>query len=179
MRLPITAEPVRRVLILGTGGAGKSTLAVRVGARLRLPVIHLDQHFWNAGWVPTPPDEWRNVVSELVARPCWVIDGNYAGTLDMRLPRADLVVFLDLPRRVAMTRVIRRWLGSRGRSRSDMAAGCPEHFDAEFLWWVWRFPRTSRPEVIALLRRYRAPQTTVRLAGQRQIDRWLEALSAA
>ena len=93
---------MRRVAIIGSSGAGKSTLARRLGERTGLPVVHLDEHFWRPGWVETSRGEWRAVQTALCAQDAWIMDGNYSGTLDVRLARADTVVFLDLPRRVTI-----------------------------------------------------------------------------
>src|SRR5215208_1590330 len=99
----------RRVLVIGSGGAGKSTLAARIAERSGLPLVHLDALYWRAGWVEAPKDEWARIVERLIAEPAWVMDGNYSGTLERRVAVADLVVFLDLPRLVCLTRIVRRW----------------------------------------------------------------------
>ncbi len=101
-----------RVLIVGSGDAGESTLAGVVAGRTGLPLTALDAHYWQPGWQPTPTDLWRPRVGELVAQPEGVMDGNDTSTLDLRLPSADTIVFLDLPRRVTIPRVLRR--GGRG-----------------------------------------------------------------
>jgi adenylate kinase family enzyme len=80
---------VERVLVIGGPGAGKSTLAARLGAALGLPVVHLDAHFWRPGWQESPRPEWAARVAELAAAERWVMDGHYAGTLAVR---ARLVV---------------------------------------------------------------------------------------
>jgi adenylate kinase family enzyme len=165
----------KRILIVGSGGAGKSTLAQALGERVGLPVVHLDRHYWRPGWVETPRDEWRQVVAGLVAQPEWVIDGNYSGTLDLRLPAADLVVFLDLPRRVTIPRVIRRSLRWRSRSRPDMAPGCPERLDRSFLVWLWTYPRSGRARLTAALDDADAWDRVVRLRSPRQVHAWLRA----
>ena len=175
---PGPRDRVRRVSIIGSGGAGKSTLAARVGARTGLPVVHLDARYWRAGWTPTPADEWRHAVGALIAAPAWVMDGNYGGTLDLRLAASDTVVFLDLPRVVCLWRIVRRALRWRGRSRPDMAPGCPETLSWEFVRWVWSYPRTRRPGV---LRRLGALPATTRVAvlrSQRAVDAWVDALEA-
>ncbi|PZS27864.1 MAG: adenylate kinase, partial [Pseudonocardiales bacterium] len=158
----------------GSGGAGKSTLAREVGARLGLPVVHLDQHFWRARWVEIPRDEWVEVVRALVAEERWVMDGNYSGQIDVRLARADAVVLLDLPRLLCLTRVLRRWWRYRGRSRPDMTPGCPEHVSVEFLRWIWTYPDRSRPKVLAAVRAAGVP--LVRLRSPGSVDRWLATL---
>ena len=170
---------MRRVLVIGSGGAGKSTLAARIGERLGLPVIHLDALYWRPGWVPTPPDEWARVVGELVARDAWVMDGNYGGTLDQRLAACDTVVFLDLPRWLCAWRVVRRAMRYRGRSRPDMAPGCPEQVTREFLGWIWRYPSRRRPEILRRLGALGAGQQGVVLRSRAEAERWVEDVGAA
>src|SRR5215212_7429953 len=143
---------MRRVLIIGAGGAGKSSLATRIGELTGLPVIHLDALYWRAGWVETPKDEWLALVRELVAREAWVMDGNYSGTLDVRLRACDTVIFLDAPRWRSLWRLVKRWARYRRRSRPDMAPGCPEQLPWEFVVWVWTYASRRRPDILARLR---------------------------
>jgi hypothetical protein len=88
---------MRRVVIVGSGGSGKTTLADELARRTGLPVIHLDEHFWHPGWLETPRDVWRAIQQELFAGDEWIADGNYSATLDERLPRADTVILCDFP----------------------------------------------------------------------------------
>jgi adenylate kinase family enzyme len=169
----------RRVLLVGSGGAGKSTLARELARRTRLPLVHLDRLFWRTGWVETPEDEWRAIVAGLVAEPAWVMDGNYGGTLDLRVPAADLIVFLDLPRRITIPRVLRRWARWRGRSRPDLAPGCPERIDLAFLAWLWNYPRDSRARLIGALDTDAAWPRVVRLRTPRQVRTWLAGVTPA
>ncbi|HTU73634.1 MAG TPA: hypothetical protein VMG38_08950 [Trebonia sp.] len=78
-------------------GSGKSTLSLALAAKAGLPVIHLDVHFWKAGWVAPSEAEWREKQRRMLSGNAWIADGNYQETLDLRLERADTVVFLDLP----------------------------------------------------------------------------------
>ncbi|MGE0400814.1 MAG: AAA family ATPase [Kofleriaceae bacterium] len=142
-----------RILIVGPSGAGKSTLARRLGARLGVPVIHLDAHYWRAGWREPAKAEWEAQVDALVARDAWIMDGNYSGTFERRIAAADTVVFLDFPRWRCVAGVYTRWWRTRGTVREDLAPGCPEKLpSAEFLKWiVWDYPRRSRPRLLGLL----------------------------
>src|SRR5262245_11527403 len=106
---------MQRVLVIGSGGAGKSTFATRLGAATGLPVVHLDARYWRPGWVPTPKQEWTRAIDEISARDAWIMDGNYGGTLDRRLAACDTVLFLDLPRVVCLRRVLWRSLRYWGR----------------------------------------------------------------
>ncbi|HEV2765977.1 MAG TPA: DNA topology modulation protein [Pyrinomonadaceae bacterium] len=164
---------MRRVLVIGPGGAGKSTFAARLGQRLGLEVIHLDRHFWKPGWVDPPRDQWAKDVDQLLARDSWVMDGNYSGTLEQRLAACDTVVFLDLPRTVCLWRVVRRAVRYRGRSRPDMAEGCPERLTFSFLWWVWRYPKRSRPQVLERLKAAAQAKRVVHLRTSAEAEQFL------
>lgn len=166
---------MKRILILGPGGAGKSTLAKKLAEKLDLPIVHLDQHYWQPDWMPMDESRWPNVVADLTAGDRWVMDGNFGGTLDLRLPRADLAVFLDVGRWQSLWGAFTRVIKQSGQVRSDMAPGCPERFDAEFFIWLWNFPRDTRPELEKILARH--PDTPVmRLSSRREIQHWLDTL---
>ncbi|MEU4479618.1 AAA family ATPase [Micromonospora sp. NPDC023966] len=169
---------MRRILIVGSAGAGKSTLAREVARRLDLPLIHLDRHYWLPGWVPAGEADFRAEVAALAARPAWVMDGNYGGTLDLRLPHADLLVLCDPPRLRCLVRVLRRRWAYRATPRPDRPEGCPEQIDLEFLRYVWNYPRRSRPRIFAALRNTAPTLPVAHLRTRRQIRRWLATLPA-
>ncbi len=143
---------MERVLIIGCAGAGKSVFARRLSDRTGLPVVHLDQEFWQPGWVPTPRDTWRRHVQDLASARQWIMDGQYGASIGLRLKHADTVFFLDMPRWLCVTRVLRRTLRYYGRTRADMAPGCPERIDREFLRYVWDYEREHRDRAIESLR---------------------------
>ena len=164
---------MRRVLVIGSGGAGKSTFSRRLGERLGLEVIHLDAAHWRPDWVETPKDEWRHKVEELCRRGSWVMDGNYSGTLDVRLAACDTVIFLDMPRAVCTWRVLKRSLMYRDAPRPDMAAGCRERLDLKFLHWVWTYPTRRRPTILARLDEIAAHKNVIRLRSDAEAERFL------
>ncbi len=139
---------MNRIAVIGPSGAGKSTLARQLGQILGIEVTHLDAIFWHTGWVQTPRSEWQEIQRHMVESPRWIIDGNYGSTLDIRMARADTVVFLDFSRRYTVPRVIRRRIQYSGKTRPDLAPGCPEKLDWEFIRWVWGFPKRQRPSII-------------------------------
>jgi adenylate kinase family enzyme len=161
----------RRILVVGCSGAGKTTFAVRLAEVLGLPVIHLDAEYWRPGWQHTPADEWPSRVDDLAAQDRWVMDGNYGGTLERRLARAEAVVFLDVPRLTCLRRVILRSWRYRGRPGPGLPDGCPERLEWQFLMWVWDFERRSRGRVVSLLAASGLP--VVRLCDRRETERWL------
>ena len=158
---------MRRIVILGCSGSGKSTFARALGAALNRPVTHLDGLYWKPGWVETPRPEFRALQQELVQAETWIMDGNYSATLDVRLEFADTILYFDLPRWFCLWSVIRRVVTTYGRSRPDMGDGCPEKFDLEFLVWIWNYPRRSRPGVLEALANCR-PDQSVRIFHSRR-----------
>jgi len=111
---------MKRIILIGSGGSGKSTLARQLGAKLKLKVYHLDALFWKPNWVGVPKNEQRKIQNELVKNETWIIDGNYGGTMDIRLNAADTIIFLDVHRTICVYRVFKRMLQYRNKTRPDM-----------------------------------------------------------
>ena len=169
---------MRRILVIGIPGAGKSTFARKLAERTGLPLIHLDKEFWQPGWRITPREEWRAKVAALVAHEAWVMDGNYGASLDLRLPRADTLAWFDYPRRVALRRVLWRVASTYGRVREDLAPGCPERFDMEFLRYVWDFRGKERSQVVSMLASHGGHLQPVVFRRDRDAARFLDRLAA-
>jgi hypothetical protein len=120
---PVIPSGVRRVLVLGCPGGGKTTFSRELARRSGLPLHHLDDYYWGAGWSRPDEDEWVSRQRALVAQERWIIDGNYLPTVPIRVPKADLIVIIDAPTLTCITRVIRRaWRIRRGRL-DDLPAG--------------------------------------------------------
>lgn len=161
---------MRRVLIIGPCGSGKSTLARELTPRLGLPLVHMDQLGWQAGWVETEKAELHARLADAVAQGAWLIEGNYGSTLAPRLERADTVIYLDFPIRLCLWRLIRRITSLRCQSRPDMPDGCPERFDLAFFWYVLSWNRGPRVRTEAHI----APHTAkvIRLSSPRALALW-------
>lgn len=168
--------PMQRVTILGCGGSGKSTLARVLSARTGLPVIHLDTLFWKPGWVESTPEEFDAKHADAVTGDRWIIDGNYSRTFERRIEKADTVIILDLPRWACMIGIFGRFLKGIGTTRPDMAPGCPEKLDWEFIKWVWNFRKRSRDKQLALAGELRATKAVHVLKSRRAVRRWLDKL---
>lgn len=159
---------MKRLLIIGCGGAGKTTLAIELSQLLQLPLIHLDYHYWQSGWQEPGPQEWEATVQELISRENWIMDGNYGGTLDLRAAGSDTIIFLDFNRYQCLWGIFRRWLRYRGRNRPDLPQGCPERISWEFVHYIWNYRRTRRPRLLALLRGYEQKGTKVHIFQKRK-----------
>ena len=144
-------QPMQRIMIIGSPGSGKTTLARQLGALMGIEVIHLDRYFWQPGWVEPPRDEWITKQDRLVQRPQWIMDGNYSATQDIRLAVADTIIFLDTPRWLCLWRALKRRVHYHGRSRPDLPPDCPEALDWTFLRYTWSYPSERRPKDHATL----------------------------
>lgn len=142
---------MERIVIIGSGGAGKSTLARALGERLGLPVVHLDKLFWRGNWEHLSRDAFDAELAERCAGEKWIIDGNYNRTLPERLSRCDTVLYLDNPTVVCLIGVLRRYLRYHGRTRPDMGGDCRERLDRDFLSWVVSYRRKNRRRNLQLL----------------------------
>jgi len=167
---------MKRIAVIGPGGAGKSTLARQISEKLGLPAVHLDAHYWHEGWTETPKEAWEQAVRGLVQGEAWVMDGNYGDTMGIRLAAADTILFLDLPPWLCLVRVVRRQVIYRKQTRSDMGPGCPEKLDWIFLKWIWNYRRDRRPGILEMMARYAEGRRIVHLQTAAQVRRFLEAL---
>ena len=142
---------MERILIIGCGGAGKSTLARQLGEKLNLPVVHLDRLYWKPGWVQESREEFDRKLSLELDKGRWILDGNFNRTMPQRMAKCDTVIYLDFPRLTCLLGVMKRILTTYGKVRPDMGDGCPERFDLEFLQWVWNYNKNNREKIYQLL----------------------------
>ena len=166
---------MQRVLIIGCSGAGKSTLARKLGEKTGLTVVHLDALFWEPGWVESNRDVFDAKLMAEMEKPAWILDGNYARTLGMRLEKCDTVIYLDFPRWLCVLGVLKRVLTTYGTVRPDMPEGCPERFDWEFLKWVWNFRSNNRDKMQTVLDAFPDKDVMV-FKNRRQLSRFLNSI---
>ena len=148
---------MKKILIIGCPGSGKSFFSREFARKTGLPLIHLDYWYHQDIWDAEPllkKAQWRKRASELILQEAWVMDGNYKSTLDIRVPAADTVIFLDYPRHVSMFRALQRQWTYRNRARSDMPSEWKEKMSPDFLRFIWNYRRVERPKVLALLREH-------------------------
>ncbi|MBM3152912.1 MAG: AAA family ATPase [Chloroflexi bacterium] len=176
--------PYRRIIIVGVTGSGKTTLARQVAARLGTPHVELDALHWRLDWEHAPDDELRRLVETATRPGAWVVDGNYSMTRDITWPRAQAVVWLDLPLGLVFWRLVRRIL-SRWWTKELMWGINREtlwvHFklwsDDSLIRWLFKTYLRRRRQYPAL---FSLPQNShlhvVRLTTPRQVEAWLDTL---
>jgi adenylate kinase family enzyme len=147
----------KRILIIGCGGAGKSTLARQLGKKLNLPVVHLDKIWWLPNWQNRTKEEFDILLKEELTKPCWIIDGNYQRTFEQRLSFADFCIFLDYSTSLCIKSVHDRVKQFSGKSRPDMTEGCLEMVDSEFEEWIYNFQSDVKPKMMSVLQNSEVP----------------------
>ena len=167
---------MNRVMIIGCGGAGKSTLARKLGEKTGLPVVHLDQIWWEPGnWQHLERPEFELRLAEEMAKPRWILDGNFHRTIEERLAACDTVIYLDYPRIICLKNWLGRVIRNRGHHRPDMTEGCIEWIDPAFAKWIWNFNKKNRARYYELLNNAGEKRVII-LRSRRQAQRFLDTL---
>ena len=167
---------MERIMIIGCGGAGKSTRARKLGEKTGLPGVHLDQIWWAPGsWQHLEREEFDRLLRIETEKPRWILDGNFNRTMELRLEKCDTVIYLDYPRIVCLKNWIGRVIKNWGHHRSDMTEGCNEWFDPDMAKWIWEFNRKNRARYHELLNNLDGVQVHI-FHSRREVERFLEKI---
>ena len=162
---------MKRIMIIGCPGSGKSTFARGLAEKTGLPLFYLDMMYWNPDRTTKPKEEFRAALRETVTLDEWIIDGNYGSTLEIRMEACDTVIFLDFPVEVCISGVEER----RGKPRADMPWVETEP-DLEFIDFIRKYNSESRPKVVELLEKYKEKNIIV-FGSRAESDDYLRSLS--
>lgn len=163
---------MKRVIVIGCPGSGKSTFARALHAATGLPLVYLDRLYWNADRTTVSREVFRERLEEAIAGDEWIIDGNYSSTMELRLAACDTVFFLDVSPEVCMEGILSR----RGTVRPDMPwVEDPDDVDEEFIGFVRSFERDSRPALMTLLEKY-AHKNIVTLNSREKAEEYLKTV---
>jgi adenylate kinase family enzyme len=166
---------MKRIMIVGQPGSGKSTLARALGARTGLSVIHVDQIHWQSGWVERSKAEKTRLCREAEQRSHWIFEGGHSATWSSRVARADMLILIDRPVALRLWRVVLRAFVGLGRTRPDMAEGCPERLSSlpEFLGYIWSTRNSGKDKMQRLAAAAPSGCKVVLLRSDRQVESFL------
>ncbi|GHJ52878.1 DNA topology modulation protein FlaR [Nonomuraea sp. TT08I-71] len=163
---------MERIAIIGCGGSGKSTIARQLAQSLEAPLTHLDGVYYDEQWRPLPQDEFAAQQEKLVAGERWIIEGNYASTLPIRLAAADTVIFLDLPAVTCLWGIAqRRWRHRGGQHHQD---GAYDRITWNFVRYILDYRRSTRPRVQNLVREHGRHVRLLTLNSRRQANQLIK-----
>ncbi|GIO25623.1 AAA family ATPase [Ornithinibacillus bavariensis] len=166
---------MKKITILGNPGAGKSTLAKKLGNMLNIPVYHMDTFYWKPGWVARDEQELLQLHDEVLTQERWIIDGNYSVTLSKRLEEADTVIFLHYSTIKCLYGITKRRIQYRKKARPDIGKDCPERLNVDFILWTKNFNKNKAVKIYEKLARI--PHAEVHIfRNRKQLKNFLKEL---
>jgi adenylate kinase family enzyme len=164
-----------KIVIIGSPGAGKSTLAQQLGESLNIETIHLDRYFWQSDWREKPRDARIEILKELVRKERWIIEGTYLGASEPRLNAADTIIFLDIPLWLCLHRIRQRHNKYKGQARRDIPEGCTDKLTLHRMLKVLVFPFRGRRTLKQMLRN-RKSKPIIWLRSGKEVEDFLAQL---
>lgn len=149
---------MKKIVIIGSPGAGKSTLARQLGKLLDIKVYHLDRLFWDPGWEGKTRETRIDILQHLSGDRQWIIEGTYLKSSEPRLQAADTIVFIDTPSYRCLWRIIKRHYEFRGQSRRDIPQGCADKLTFLRMLKVLAFPFHDKRRIKQKLESYEAKE---------------------
>ena len=166
-----------RIMVIGCSGSGKSTLSKKIADICDIPHISMDKaYFWLPDWVQRSKVEKRTMIEATILTERWIMDGTDPSTFDIRVPRTNIILWMRLPRSVSLFSALKRLVLTYGRTRADMAPGCPERFDPAFMRYIWTFEKVMVPKIEKALLATNINVPIVTLKSHAESDRLVAAL---
>lgn len=162
---------MKKVIIIGCPGSGKSTFARALRDQTKLPLYYLDMIWHKPDRTHITKEEFDKQLGKTLCQQQWILDGNYLRTMELRIKECDTVFLLDIPLETCL-------LGAQsriGHKREDMP-WVENEFDPSFKQWICDFHKDQLPKIDALLEKYGANKTIVLFKARREIDAYMERM---
>jgi len=147
------ATKPKRIMIFGRPGTGKSTFALQLHNKSKIPLYHLDKYFFKENWVERDYQDFLDIQQSIASKDEWIIDGNATKSLEMRWERADLVLFFNYSKLICLYRLLKR-LFYKNKEIDDRAEGCNERVRLVLLKYMWGFENRVKAQIEGLKEKY-------------------------
>ena len=164
---------MNKIIVIGISGAGKSTFALELAKKTAIPLYHLDLIHWQPGWIPLEKSKWRATQQNIIQQDRWIIDGNYGGTLELRMQNADTIFVFDFHSLIALWGALRRTWTYRGKTRPDLNPLCSEKFDLSFYKYILEFNRKHRTIIDQALEKYSKNKNVIHFKNRKEVENYL------
>jgi len=165
---------MKRIIVIGVCGAGKSTFAKKLSKILDIQLYHLDKLWFKANWVERTKKEFDADLKQIIEEETWIIDGNYNRTIPMRIEKADTIIYLDYSTSRALKGVFKRRFQYMFKQRDDVAEGCKENINWEFLKFVLNFRKDFRPKTMKLIENLEESKRLIIFKNDKEADLFLK-----
>jgi adenylate kinase family enzyme len=162
-------KKIKRIAIIGSPGSGKTTLSENLGRVYKLPVVHLDSIHYLDNWVLRETKERDKMIIEEAKKEEWILDGTFIDTLDQRLDKADLIIFLDFPRYTDIKGIFSRKMPSIKQKRE-----VPK-LTLSFIWYVFTYNNAQRKYIIEKLKKCKQDKILT-FQKQKNLKKWVREL---
>lgn len=160
-----------KYLIIGSPGSGKTSLALKLSEKTKLPIYSLDQIFWKPGWQKVTQEEFISAIQQIRSLPPGIIEGCYPKIIELCLDMTEIVIYLDISRYKCINRMLFRTLTHLGRQRPNAPEGCLERFDKNFFKYIWNFRKNYELKIRQSIEQYK--NEVIILRSSKQITRFL------
>lgn len=165
---------MKKIMVIGSPGAGKSTFAFKLSEKTHIELFHIDKLFWKPNWIHISTDELQEKLKEIMALDSWIIDGNYSGTMEMRLREADTVIWLNYSIITCLYGIIKRKFMYKSKARPDITDGCKENLNWEFFKFVITFHLCQKKKTHKILDGYSQQNRVIIFKKRKDANKFLD-----
>jgi len=171
----MNTDAMKRVCVIGCGGAGKTTFSNILSRHTKLPLIHLDTLYWLPNWEEPNINAFKQIIEKTINKKSWILDGNFHNTMNKRFEKSDVIFWLDYSTWRCLFGVVHRLIKENGNaSRPDLPNCCPERFDWGFIKYVYNFRRATRPIILQKLEQHAKQAKIIIFKNPKELQRWID-----
>ncbi|MEX5962408.1 hypothetical protein [Mammaliicoccus sciuri] len=167
---------MKKIVILGSSGSGKSYLSKKLSKELNIEVYHLDNLMRKSDWSPFSYNEKYRIQELILENDSWIIEGNYTNILDKSFEEADTIIFLNINKFKCIFNVIKRTITYRNKDRSDKPTKSIDKFSLHLLKWTWDFDKNEKPLILKKVQRFSKMKQIIILKSTKNTNNFIKGI---